>query len=99
LGLHDIPESFDMMNYLDRYEYTHESAKPIVKHFDEMAYYRAAKGGPTPWPDIGYNDCLKFYEAGIEPEAAWDAVSQGITVEQVLAIRQGIAPSVSGGWL
>lgn len=99
LGLHDLPESFDMMNYLDRYEYTPEDAKPIVKHFDAMAHHRITTGGPTPWLDIGYEDCLRFYSAGIEPEAAWEALAQGVTVEQVLAIRQGIAPSVSGGWL
>jgi hypothetical protein len=99
LGLNDLTESFDMMNYLDRNKYSHESAKPIVEHFDEMARHRKATSGPNDWNNLQYDDCLKFYAAGIEPAAAWDAVSQGVTVEQVLAMRQGIAPSISGGWL
>lgn len=100
LGLHDLTESLDMMNYLDRISHTPDLIKPIVKHFDAMAHHRKATSGLEEWTNFEYTDCLDFYAAGIDPETAWDAVSQGITLEQVLAIKEeGIAPSVSGGWL
>jgi hypothetical protein len=99
LGLHDYTESADMMLHLTRNGYKGEDAESLVQYFDEMIHERKITSGDDYWENIDYDDCLKFHAAGIDPKTAWGAIAQEMTVEQVLGIQQGIAPSVSGGWL
>lgn len=101
LGLKDFTEASDMMYYLKRQGYADKDAKTkaLVQYFDAMIHERKTTSGEDYWENIDYEDCLKFHAAGIDPKTAWVAIAQEMTVEQVLGIQQGIAPSVSGGWL
>jgi hypothetical protein len=40
-----------------------------------------------------------FYKAGIAVEEAAQRYKEGMTLNQYLGIKDGITPSVSGGWL
>jgi len=109
IAFHNVREAYCFMRSLER-EVLKEGGSEdtdrmlgIIRQHDEMWHIRKTveKDSDSPhWDKLGYGISFEMYEAGIDPVTAWEGVRNGMTPSQILAVRDnGIAPSVSGGWL
>lgn len=72
-------------------------AKEIVAYADSICRYQSEQGLQIGAP---YADVVGLYEAGVDHGAAANGIREGHSVNQIVAIhKEGVAPSVSGGWL
>lgn len=64
------------------------------------AYAEAIGNAVKSRPSLSVNKVVPLFKAGVDPMLAVEHLDRDIPVEQIIAIEaEGIAPSVSGGWL
>lgn len=72
-------------------------AKEIIEYADSICRYQSESGFQIGAP---YADVAGLYEAGVSHEVAAEGIREGHSLNQIIAIhKEGVAPSVSGGWL
>lgn len=73
------------------------NAKEIIEYADKICRYQSENGHQISSP---YADVIGLYDEGISPEIAARGIAEGHSLSQMVGIaKEGIAPSVSGGWL
>lgn len=109
LGLHDFEGAHFMMLTMHKNALENKVAdvegrvKSVTAHYDAVLHARKTmEGGPDSphWSKLNYPVAVGMHDAGIDPFTAWEAIRDGMTPQQVLAVQEhGIEVSVSGGWL
>jgi microsomal dipeptidase-like Zn-dependent dipeptidase len=111
LAFHSITESHSMRTHLNRVarnlddndQQTIAKKLAVVQHYDGMVQARKDSGvdrDSEDWNKLSFAVSIEMQEAGISPQQAWEGVSQNMTVQQILAVRDhAVELSVSSGWL
>lgn len=82
---------------MDSFLNENPNAKEIIAYADKICRYQSENGNQIGAP---YADVVGLYEAGIDHEVAARGIREGHSLSQMIGInKEGIAPSVSGGWL
>jgi hypothetical protein len=72
-------------------------AREVIAYGDALRQHYL---GTYSTSSAGYEKVIELYESGVDPVIAANGLQSGHEVAQIIAIhKEGIAPSVSGGWL
>jgi hypothetical protein len=104
MSLHDPEAAYQLSSHL-RYrkgvskrkgEANDEDSEKIIAYGDALRLHYAEKSSSS----AGYEKIIELHEAGVDPVIAAKGLQSGHEIAQIIAIhKEGIAPSVSGGWL
>lgn len=104
MRLHDPEAAYQLSSHLRyrkgaskrRGEANDDDSGKIVAYGDALKlHYVEESTSPA-----GYEKIIELYEAGVDPKVAANGLQNGHEASQIIAIhKEGIAPSVSGGWL
>jgi hypothetical protein len=104
MSLHDPEAAYQLSSHLRyrkgaskrRGDANNDDSGEIIAYGDALRLHYAEKSSSP----AGYEKIIELHEAGVDPKVAANGLQSGHEVSQIIAIhKEGIAPSVSGGWL
>lgn len=94
LGLHDYDTATEFHNKLNTISgttYDRAAKAELIKLNDDVMVRR--KRGMRP------EDLCVLYDAGVSADEIADGLDREMTVQQIIAVKEGVSASVSSGWL